>query len=63
MDDKQLMIQFLIANKEEMKNKVVDMSISWEERMELYRNIQSTNGQIEELQKSLQIQTDTLEQP
>jgi hypothetical protein len=42
-------VRGLIVLKEEIKNRVMDPELSWEERMELYKKVQQLNEKITKL--------------
>lgn len=45
-------VDTLVLLKEHIKNQVVDSNITWHERIELYRKIQSINERIGQLEET-----------
>lgn len=43
-------INLLIWQKERIKNEILDQNLTWQSRMELYRQVQLINLEIEQLQ-------------
>lgn len=47
-------IQILIETKEKLKDNIMDSSLNWRERMDLYQSIQGLNAQIQEMSSSIE---------
>ncbi|WP_167577841.1 hypothetical protein [Ammoniphilus sp. YIM 78166] len=47
-------IEILIETKEKLKDNIMDSSLNWRERMDLYQSIQGINAQIQKLSSSIE---------